>query len=84
VIHRLDEMGLGCVHPQWAVVAVPTGSVLTTRRSSSRRAPPAPNVGHPFTRWTVRKLADYLAHERSAPGCRRPGNGCGSSCARTV
>ena len=42
-------------------MAAPAGSGLTTRRSSSRR-PKA--VGMPFTRWSLRKLAQYLGATR--------------------
>ena len=43
-------------------VAVPAGLALRTRRSSSRRPPPGRRSwGRPFTHWSTRKLAGYLA-----------------------
>ena len=73
VIHAFNAKGLAALDPQWAggrprrisdedievIVAA-----ATTRPGK---------LGQPFTRWSLRKLADYLA-------CRPGGSGCGRSC----
>jgi transposase len=60
VIHRVNEIGLACLDPQWAG-AVPrispdeTAYIVTTALTRPEK------LGMPFTRWNIRKLADYLA-----------------------
>ena len=61
----------------------PPDQLTTTTRSSSRRPPPArAKLGQPFTRWSLRKLADLPAPpttDRVVIGSAA--NGCGRSCA---
>ena len=68
VIHRFNEMGLGCLDPRWAGGRPrrisPDDEAFIVATANTR--PEA--LGQPFTRWSVRKLADYLAHNR---GLRR-------------
>ncbi|SEE24644.1 hypothetical protein SAMN05428939_7863 [Streptomyces sp. TLI_105] len=48
--------------------AVPACSMMTTRTSSPRRPPPVPTLlGKPFTRWSIRKLADHLRRNGARP-----------------
>jgi transposase len=64
VIHRFNEMGLGCLDPQWAggrprrISPDDEAFIVTTATTRPE------TLGQPFTRWSVRKLADYLAHNR--------------------
>lgn len=67
VIHAFNEIGLRALDPNWAggrprristddeafIVATATGRPTT--------------VGRPFTRWSIRKLADYLATNPHRP-----------------
>jgi transposase len=68
VIHRFNEMGLGCLDPQWAggrprQISDDDEAFIVATANTRPEA-----LGQPFTRWSLRKLADYLAHN---PGCRR-------------
>jgi len=64
VIHRFNEMGLGCLDPQWAggrprrISPDDEAFIVTTATTRPE------TLAQPFTRWSVRKLADYLAHNR--------------------
>jgi transposase len=68
VIHRFNEMGLGCLDPRWAGGRPrrisPDDEAFIVATANTRPE----TLGQPFTRWSVRKLADYLAHNR---GLRR-------------
>ena len=68
MIHAFNASGLAALDPQWAGGRPRRISDDDDRRSSSRRPPPARrSVGRPFTHWSLRKLAAYLARQlRSA------------------
>ncbi|MDR7279896.1 transposase [Catenuloplanes atrovinosus] len=61
VIHMFNQMGLACLNPQWAggrprqISEDDEAFIVATATSHPRR------LGRPFTRWSLRKLADYLA-----------------------
>src|SRR3982750_2264715 len=60
VIHRFNEMGMASLDPRWAGgrprLISPDEETLIVATANTR--PEA--LGRPFTRWSVRKLADYL------------------------
>jgi transposase len=61
VIHRFNEIGLACLDPRWAggrprrISRDETAYIVATALTRPEK------LGMPFTRWSVRKLADYLA-----------------------
>lgn len=67
VIHRFNEIGLACLDPRWAggrprlltdddeEFVVQTATIRPTK------------LGKPFTRWSVRKLADHLRRNAARP-----------------
>ena len=78
VIHAFNEQGLAALDPQWAggrprLISDGDIEVIVT---AARTRPEKPV--QPFTRWSLRKLAAYLA-ERSRR-CGSGGSGCGRSC----
>jgi transposase len=62
VIHRFNEMGMASLDPQWAGgrprLISPDDEAFIVAAANTR--PEA--LGLPFTRWSVRKLAEHLAH----------------------
>ncbi|MGW2680378.1 IS630 family transposase [Streptomyces sp. NPDC001436] len=67
VIHRFNEIGLACLNPRWA-----GGRPRLLNRDDEdfvvQTATTRPTVlGKPFTRWSVRKLADHLRRNISRP-----------------
>ncbi|WP_424886799.1 IS630 family transposase [Streptomyces sp. XH2] len=60
VIHRFNEIGLACPDPRWAGgrprLLTPDDEDFVVQTATTRPAKPS----QPFTRWSVRKLADYL------------------------
>jgi transposase len=68
VIHRFNEMGLASLDPRWAG-GRPRRITEDDERFIVATATTRPEaLGAPFTRWSVRKLADWLAHNK---GLRR-------------
>jgi transposase len=65
VIHRFNEMGMASLDPQWAGgrprLISPDDEAFIVTTASTRPE----KLDQPFTRWNIRKLADYLAHNRS-------------------
>jgi transposase len=65
VIHRFNEIGLACLDPQWAGgrprLLSPDDEDFVAQTATTRPA----KLGQPFTRWSIRKLLDYL---RRLPG----------------
>ena len=64
MIHRFNERGMSSLDPAWA--GGRPRRITTTDRElivSSATARPAA-LGQPFTRWSIRKLQDYLATKR--------------------
>ncbi|MGW5582352.1 IS630 family transposase [Micromonospora chokoriensis] len=62
VIHRFNEMGLACLDPRWAGgrprrISEDDEAFIVATATTRPQA-----LGQPFTRWSLRKLADYLAH----------------------
>jgi transposase len=61
VIHRFNEIGLACLDPRWAggrprrISPDETAYIVATALTRPEK------LGLPFTRWSVRKLVDYLA-----------------------
>jgi transposase len=74
VIHRFNEMGLACLDPQWAGGRPrrisPEDEAFIVETASTRPE----TLDQPFTRWSLRKLAGYLAgnpHRRVRIGHER-------------
>jgi transposase len=68
VIHRFNEMGLACLDPRWAGgrprrISEDDEAFIVATATTRPQA-----LDQPFTRWSLRKLADYLTHNR---GTRR-------------
>jgi transposase len=61
VIHALNEKGLACLDPKWAggrPRLISDDDIAFIVETATTR--PA-RLGRPFTHWSIRKLADYLA-----------------------
>jgi transposase len=62
MIHRFNEMGMGSLDPQWAggrprrITTEDEAFIVTTAKERPAKA------GRPFSRWSVRKLREYLAN----------------------
>lgn len=69
VIHRFNELGMPSLDPQWAggrprqISDDDEAFIVSTANTRPMK------LGQPFTRWSIRKLADYLAAnpDRSVP-----------------
>ena len=72
VIHAFNERGLAALDPQWAggrprrISDDDDAFIVATAKTRPEK------LGRPFTHWSVRKLADYLA-ATPADGPGRPG-----------
>jgi transposase len=61
MIHRFNEKGMASLDPQWAggrprqITTDDIKFIVTTANARPE------TVGQPFTRWSIRKLVDYLA-----------------------
>ena len=78
VIHLFNAKGLAALDPQWAggrprLISDEDIEVIV---AAARTRPE--KLGQPFTRWSLRKLAAYLA-DRPQP-VSSGGSGCGRSC----
>ena len=78
VIHAVQPKGLAALDPQWAggrprLISDEDIEVIV---AAARTRPE--KLGQPFTRWSLRKLAAYLAG--LAGRCGSGGSGCGRSC----
>ena len=61
MIHRFNDLGMRSLDPQWAG-GRPRQITTTDREVIVNTAKQRPTkLGQPFTHWSVRKLADYLA-----------------------
>jgi transposase len=64
LIHKFSEIGLACLDPRWAggrprlISPDDEAFVISTARTRPE------TLGQPFTRWSLRKLAHYLIHNR--------------------
>ena len=62
VIHKFNKMGMACLGPKWAggrprrITTDDEAYIVDTAKARPEK------LGRPFTRWSVRKLADYLDH----------------------
>ncbi|MEV4131430.1 IS630 family transposase [Dactylosporangium sp. NPDC049742] len=64
VIHRFNELGMASLNPQWAggrprLISEDDEAFIVATANTRPEA-----LDQPFTRWSLRKLADYLAHNR--------------------
>ena len=63
MIHRFNDLGMRSLDPQWAG-GRPRQITTTDRALIVKTATTRPRkLGRPFTHWSIRKLADYLATE---------------------
>ena len=64
MIHRFNDLGMRSLDPQWAG-GRPRQITTTDRALIVKTATTRPRkLGRPFTHWSIRKLADYLATRR--------------------
>ena len=62
VIHKFNKLGMACLDPKWAggrprrITTEDEEFIVQTAKTRPEK------LGRPFTRWSVRKLVDYLAH----------------------
>src|SRR5713101_4423582 len=64
MIHRFNELGMESLDPQWAG-GRPRRITTADRELIVKTATKRPrSVGCPFSRWSIRKLADYLATKK--------------------
>jgi transposase len=67
VIHRFNEMGMASLDPQWAggrprqISPDEEAFIVETAHTRPEK------LGQPFTRWSIRKLADYLSAQVTRP-----------------
>lgn len=67
VIHRFNEIGLGCLDPRWAGdrprLLSPDDEDFVVQTATTRPT----KLGQPFSRWSIRKLVTYLhrVHSRA-------------------
>src|SRR3954449_6468302 len=67
VIHLFNEKGLAALDPQWAggrPRRISDGDIEVIVTAATTRPE---KLGEPFTRWSLRKLADYLAGHPGRP-----------------
>ncbi len=64
MIHRFNELGMRSLDPQWAggrprqITTIDRELIVKTATKRPR------SFGQPFTRWSIRKLAGYLATKK--------------------
>ncbi len=64
MIHRFNDLGMRSLDPQWAG-GRPRQITTSDREFIVETAKTRPTkLGRPFTHWSIRKLADYLATKR--------------------
>ncbi len=81
VIHLFNQKGLAALDPRWAGGRPRriSDEAIEVIVAAARTRPE--KLGQPFTRWSLRKLADYLARHPDRP-VRIGWSGCGRSCTR--
>ncbi|MDH4349393.1 MAG: IS630 family transposase [Gemmatimonadota bacterium] len=65
VIHNFNRLGMGALDPQWAggrPRSISTDDVAFIVETAKTRPE---KLGRPFTRWSIRKLVDYLADNQT-------------------
>ncbi|MFI6650485.1 IS630 family transposase [Streptomyces sp. NPDC050529] len=68
VIHRFNEIGLACLDPRWAggrprLLLTDDDEEFVLQTATTRPT----KLGKPLTRWSIRKLADYLRRNVARP-----------------
>lgn len=67
VIHRFNDIGLDCLDPNWAGgrprLLTPDDEDFIVQTATTRPT----TLGRPFTRWSIRKLAQHLATATDRP-----------------
>ncbi|MFG2236084.1 IS630 family transposase [Streptomyces sp. NPDC048723] len=67
VIHKFNEIGLACLAPRWAGgrprLLSDDDEDFVIQTATTRPA----KLGKPFTRWSIRKLADHLLRDLARP-----------------
>ncbi len=67
VIHRFNEIGLACLAPRWAGgrprLLSDDDEEFVIQTATTRPT----KLGRPFTRWSIRKLADHLRRNVARP-----------------
>ncbi|MET7893507.1 IS630 family transposase [Streptomyces mirabilis] len=67
VIHKFNEIGLACLDPRWAGgrprLLSDDDEDFVIQTATTRPA----KLGKPFTRWSIRKLADHLRRDLARP-----------------
>ena len=67
MIHRFNDLGMRSLDPQWAG-GRPRQITTDDERFIVETAKTRPEkLAQPFTRWSIRKLVDYLGRHRSRP-----------------
>ena len=67
MIHRFNELGMASLDPRWAggrprrITTDDEAFIVTTAKARTE------SLGQPFTRWSIRKLVDYLQKHQSHP-----------------
>jgi transposase len=82
VIHAFNQMGMNALDPRWAggrprVISAEDEAFIVQAATTRPE-----KLGRPFTHWSVRKLAGYLA-DSPVRVVRSAGSGCGSCCGST-
>ncbi|WP_309318434.1 IS630 family transposase [Streptomyces salinarius] len=67
VIHRFNEIGLACLDPQWAGGRPRPLSVDDEEFVIETAITGPTKLGQPFTRWSIRKLAEHLRRNVARP-----------------
>lgn len=67
VIHRFNEIGLACLDPRWAGGRPRLLSDDDEKFVIQTAITRPTKLGRPFTRWSIRKLADHLRRNASRP-----------------
>src|SRR4249919_2927092 len=67
MIHRFNHLGMRSLDPQWAG-GRPRQITIDDEQFIVETAKTRPEkLGQPFTRWSIRKLVDYLVHHPGRP-----------------
>src|SRR5260370_20011870 len=67
VVHAFNEMGLAALDPRWAGGRPRLISDEDTEFIIATASTRPENLGLPFTHWSLRELAGYLAGNRARP-----------------
>ncbi|MCX5417821.1 IS630 family transposase [Streptomyces sp. NBC_00059] len=71
VIHAFNEIGLACLDPRWAGgrprLLRDDDEDFVIQTATTRPTTRPTKLGKPFTRWSIRKLANHLRHNYLRP-----------------